>query len=47
MRARGWTWRELQETPQNVLDYMDLMDRWQDKATQAAALLAAPDDAVN
>lgn len=39
MRRMGWSWRELQETPQNVLDHLLSIEAWVDRkgAADAAA----------
>ena len=35
MRARGWSWAQLMETPQNVLDYLAMIDDWSDRSEAA------------
>ena len=35
MRQHGWTWTELQETPENVLRFLALIDEWEGKKAEA------------
>ena len=35
MDATGWSWAELQATPENVLDYLALIREWRGKKAAA------------
>lgn len=37
MRAHGWTWRELQETPENVIAALALIEEWTARRAQKDA----------
>lgn len=39
MRAHGWSWAELQQTPENVLGYLALIDDWTSRRTRKDAEL--------
>ena len=40
MRRYGWSWSELQATPENILGYLALIDDWDRRRDEADAKLA-------